>query len=235
MLPPFRLVGNEGPISAPPPLPSRLLRRVLGDGKHRIGEHVLIAGCHSGEIAEWMEGFGFDVEAIDDSHERVSARQRCGTRFEIQFARLDGTIELGNAPYDLILADRLNLHQANLLGLSARLATAELLAHLKPGGELVVVQEPDHPGHHSVACWTRHLACFPGRLETFEYPTPLFSRDMYRWMVRGVRPDPFLTVSLKIPSERLSLLEWCDHAKRGLLTSSSCCQLEQHASIPHAA
>lgn len=235
MLPPYRIIGNDVRVASPPPLPSRLLRRVLGDGKHIVGEHVLIAGSHSGEIAEWMDGLGFDVEAIDDSQERVLARQRCGTRVDIQFARLDGSVELGEMPFDLILADRLNLHQDNLLGLSARLATAELLAHLKPGGELVIVQEPDHPGHHSVACWTRHLACFPGRLETYEYPTPFLRRQLSRWVAGLTRPDPFLTVSLKIPQERLTLLEWCEHANRGLLTSASCCSQENVCKLPRAA
>jgi hypothetical protein len=219
-----------------PPLPARLLRRILIDGNHTIGQHVLIAGDHCGEMAEWLDELGFDVEAIDDSKERLSARQTSGAKFEIHFAKLDGTDDLGDNPFDLIIADELNLHRDNLLGLPARLATAELLAQLKSEGELVVVREPGNLGHHDVACWTRHLACFPGRLETFEYPTPLFSREMYQWLVRGVRPEPFLTVSLKIPAERLSLTEWCEHARRGLLTSSaSCCAVKTFSLPSHAA
>lgn len=213
---------------ASPPLPARLLRRILIDGNHTIGEHVLIAGDHCGEMAEWLDELGFDVEAIDDSRERLSARQQSGARFEIHFATLDGSDDLGDEPFDLIIADELNLHRENLLSERARIATAELLAQLKPQGELVVVREPGHRGHHGVACWTRHLACFPGRLETYEYPTPLFSREMYEWVFHGIRPEPFLTVSLKTPPERLSLQEWCEHAHRGLITSStSCCESVQ--------
>lgn len=216
--------------SSTPPLPARLLRRILIDGNHNIGEHVLIAGEHCGEMAEWLDELGFDVEAIDDSMERLSAKQHSGARFEIRFAKLDGSDDLGDNPFDLIIADELNLHRENLLHLRSRIATAELLAQLKPQGELVIVREPENPGHHDVACWTRHLACFPGRLETFEYPTPIFSRAMYRWVVRRVRPEPFLTVSLKTPPERLTLQEWCKHAERGLLTSSaSCCGIIQQS------
>lgn len=211
---------------ARPPLPARLLRRVLIDGNHNIGEHVLIAGDHCGEMAEWLDELGFDVEAIDDSRERLSARQSSGARFEIHFAQLDGSDSLGDEPFDLIIADELSLHRENLLCLRARQATAELLAQLKPSGELVVVREPGNPSRHDVACWTRHLACFPGRLETVEYPTPIFSREMYRWVTSGVRPEPFLTVSLKIPAEQLSMHDWFQHAQRGLLTNSNCCAAE---------
>jgi len=233
MLRPFR---PDSESESRPPLPARLLRRILVDGNHTIGEHVLIAGEHCGEMAEWLDELGFDVEAIDDSMERLSARQRSGARFEIHFAKLDGSERLTETPFDLIIADELNLHRDNLLGLPARQATAELLSQLKPQGELVIVREPGNPGQHDVACWTRHLACFPGHLETFEYPTPLFSREMMRWVVRGVRPEPFLTVSLKIPPESLSLMEWCRHAQRGLLTSSTCCySLEQSQPTRRAA
>lgn len=224
MLRPYRPNAHQFATVAPPPLPARLLRRILVDGNHTIGQHVLIAGDHSGEMAEWFDELGFDVEAIDDSMERLSARQGF-LRFEIRFAKLDGTDDLGSCPYDLIIADELNLHRENLLCLRSRLATAELLAQLKPDGELVIVHEPGKPGRHDIACWTRHLACFPGRLETFEYPTPVFSRAMYRWVVMGERPEPFLTVSFKTPIERLALEDWCRHAERGLLTgSTSCCQ-----------
>jgi len=229
MLRPYRPFDSEALPPGIPPLPARLLRRVLIDGNHTIGEHVLIAGEHSGAMAEWLDELGFEVEAIDDSLERLSARQRSGARFEIHFARLDGTDDLGDSPFDLIIADELQMHRDNLLGLRARKATAELLAHLRPQGELVIVREPGHPSPHDVACWTRHLACFPGQLETYEYPTPLFSRAMYHWVVDGVRPDTFLTVSMKTPPERLSMLEWCRHAQRGLLTSSTpCCGVVQN-------
>ncbi len=225
MLRPFPSDGLSHISVTQPPLPARLLRRVLVGGNHTIGQHVLVAGDHCGEMAEWLDELGFDVEAIDDSMERLSARQHSGARFEIHFAKLDGSDNLG-APYDLIIADDVNMHRENLLSLRARVATAELLAQLKPEGELVIVREPGTLGHHDVACWTRHLACFPGKLETIEYPTPLFSREMYQWMVRGIRPEPFLTVSLKVPAEQLSMAEWCEHAQRGLLTSSTCCMTE---------
>jgi hypothetical protein len=222
MLQPYRPHDSDR-IYSPPPLPARLLRRILVGGNHTIGEHVLVAGEHSGEMAEWLDELGFDVDAIDDSTERISASRHCGARFDIHFARLDGTDDLGDNPFDLIIADELNMHRDNLLGVPARLATAELLAQLKPRGELVIVREPGNRGHHDAACWIRHLACFPGELETFQYPTPLFSREMFQWIARGIRPEPFLTVALKTPLERLSLEQWCGHARRGVPTTSSCC------------
>src|SRR5262245_29716045 len=76
MLRPFRPSESDFIPKTRPPLPARLLRRILIDGNHTIGQHVLIAGVHCGETAEWLDELGFDVEAIDDSTERLSARQR---------------------------------------------------------------------------------------------------------------------------------------------------------------
>lgn len=224
MLRPFQTTDSGCLSVVRPPLPARLLRRILIGGNHTIGQHVLIAGDHCGELAIWLDELGFDVEAIDDSSERLSATQRSGARFEIRFAKLDGSDDLANDPFDLIIADELNLHRNNLLSVRSRQATAELLAHLKPCGELVIVREPGNLGHHDIACWTRHLACFPGVLETYEYPTPWFSREMYDRLIRGVRTEPFLTISLKAPAERFTLQDWFQHAQQGLpMATATCC------------
>jgi len=236
MIHPYSSHECDSHSAANPPLPLRLLRRILIGGKHTIGQHVLIAGDHCIEMAEWMDELGFDVETIDDSMERLSARRQSGARFNIHFARLDGSDVIADEPFDLIIADELNLHRENLLSLKSRMATAELLAGLNPGGELVVVREPGNQNHHNAACWTRHLACFPGRLEAVEYPTPFFSREMLLWMTRGVRPEHFLTVSLQIPLDRLSEIEWAQHAQRGILTGSvACCRQEPSHSERRAA
>ena len=214
-----------------PPLPMRLLRRILVGGHHTIGEHVLIAGNHSGEMAHWLDGLGFDVEAMDDSRERLATSRRSGVRFEIHFSCLDEASEFSDEVFDLIIADELTLHRENLLCLKSRLGTARLLSRLKPGGELVVVREPGHAMPHDATCWTRHLACFPGRLEIIDYPAPLLSRETWTWLTGRGRPEHFLTVTLRTPSERLSEIEWYQHAQRGLLTSSApCCSQSQTVS-----
>ena len=232
MLRPYRPTDREAASTRKPPLPLRLLRRILIGGHHSIGEHVLIAGNHSGEMAEWLDALGFDVEAIDDSSERLAATKQCGTRFEIHFSNLDESSEVSEELFDLIIADELVLHRDNLLCLKSRLATANLLSRLKPGGELVIVREPGHGMPHDATCWTRHLACFPGRLETVEYPIPWFSRETWMWLTGSGRPEHFLTVSLRSPSERLSEVEWGQHARRGLLTSTATCCPQTQAGSP---
>ena len=230
MLRPYQPAASEAASPKQPPLPLRLLRRILIGGRHTIGEHVLIAGNHCGEMAEWLDELGFDVEAIDDSSERLAATKKCGGRFEIHFSNLDESTDVSEELFDLIIADELVLHRENLLCLKSRLATAHLLSRLKPGGELVVVREPGHGMPHDATCWTRHLACFPGRLEAVEYPIPWFSRETWKWLTGQGHPERFLTVSLRAPSEPLAELEWSLHARRGLLTSNaSCCSQAQDA------
>jgi hypothetical protein len=232
MLRPYHPAATEAASKKLPPLPLRLLRRILIGGSHTIGEHVLIAGNHCGEMAEWLDELGFDVDAIDDSTERMAATKKCGARFEIHFSNLvDGDSDgSSDGLFDLIITDELVLHRDNLLCLKSRLATAHLLSLLKPHGEFVVVREPGLGMPHDATCWTRHLACFPGRLESVEYPIPWFSRETWTWLTGRGHLEHFLSVSLRAPAERLTELEWSQHARRGLLSgNATCCSKAQVA------
>ena len=112
-----------------------------------------------------------------------------------------------------------------------RVVTARFLSRLKPGGDLVVIREAgcgpsgdsSNSTAHDAVCWTRHLACFPGQLETTEFPAPWFSHSTWHWMLgRGSTPAE-LMVSLRIPAERLTVEQWQDHARRGLPTGATGC------------
>src|SRR5579871_6735119 len=99
MIRPYILDNFDATAATKLPLPMRLLRRILIGGKHTIGQHVLIAGDHCSEIAQWLDELGFDVEAIDDSVERLTARQKSGARFEIHFASLEESDFATNEPF----------------------------------------------------------------------------------------------------------------------------------------
>ena len=196
------------------PRPSRqLLKRVLVGGGHSIGQRVLVIGTGCGELIEWLNSLGFDVDSLGKSSLELTAG------------------ESSRSMFDLILVDDFDRYRGSLLDLSLRLVTAQLLSRLKPGGDLVVIRaaargpmdDSSTSTSHDAVCWTRHLACFPGRLETTEFSASWFSRSTWHWMLgRGSAPAE-LTVSLRIPSERLTVEQWQDHARRGLLTGAAAC------------
>lgn len=197
------------------PRPSRqLLKRVLVGGGHSIGQRVLVAGTGCDELIEWLNSLGFEVDSLGWTPPELTAG------------------DAGGSAFDLILMNDFERYRGSLLELGLRLMTAQLLSRLKPGGDLVVIhdaaREPtgDSSGNtaHDAACWTRHLACFPGQLETTQFPAPWFSRSTWnRLLGRGCAPAES-TVSLRTPSERLTVEQWREHARRGLLTGAdSCC------------
>ncbi|MBC8113386.1 MAG: hypothetical protein H7062_03345 [Candidatus Saccharimonas sp.] len=206
--------ANNDADSVMRPRPSaQLLRRVLVRGGHSIGQHVLVAGTGCDELTDWLNALGFDVETLGD-------------------ATLESAVgESHLSAFDLILVDDLEQYRANLLELSLRLVTAQLLSCLKPGGDFVVIRDAasgsigssTHSILHDAVCWTRHLACFPGRLETAEFPAPWFSRNTLHWLLGHGSAPAELAVSLRAPAERLTIAEWQEHARRGLLTGATFC------------
>ena len=197
------------------PRPSRqLLKRVLVGGGHSIGQRVLVAGTGCDELIEWLDSLGFDVDSLGETPLELTAGDSSGSAF------------------DLILVDDFERYRGGLLELGLRLMTAQLLSRLKPGGDFVVIQDAargpmgDSSSNtaHDAVCWTRHLACFPGQLATNVFPTPWFSRSTWHWMLGQGSAPAELTVSLRTPSERLTVEQWQEHARRGLLTgAASCC------------
>jgi len=205
--------GEDAGFVMRPRLSMQLLKRVLVDGGHSIGQRVLVAGTGCDELIEWLNSLGLDADSLG----KTSIESTAGDSIESMF--------------DLILVDDFDRYRGNLLDLGLRSVTAQLLSRLKPGGDLVVIRDAargpvgdsSNSTSHDAVCWTRHLACFPGRLETTEFSASWFSRSTWNWMLgRGAVPAE-LTVSLRIPSERLTVEQWQDHARRGLLTGAACC------------
>lgn len=215
----------ESSRNAPSLMPARLLRRVLVGRGHSIGKRVLVIGS-DGALAEWLFELGYEVASENDEPRQLSQFVAEPHDFNLASCGEQASPE-GDELFHLVLIDGRDSHHDSLLELSRRRMTARLLAKLKPGGDLVVLRPSAKSAIHNAACWARHLACFPGRLETEELPRSWLERlavwqrknaDVFRSSQRD------LVVSFRIPQEPLSTLEWQQHAQRGLLTGSgSCC------------
>ena len=185
-----------------------------------------MAGTGCDELTDWLITLGFEVETLSDA------------------ALGSAVFDSHQSAFDLILVDELGQYRGSLLELSSRLVTAQLLSCLKPGGDFVVIRDaafgsngsPTRIASHDAACWTRHLACFPGQLETAEFPAPWFSRNTWLWLLGHGSAPAELAVSLRTPAERLSIAEWQEHARRGLLTgAASCCSAAMPVQHQHRA
>lgn len=209
-------------------VPVRLLKQVLVGHGVKLGGRVLVVGCGSGDLVAFLDGLAYDVNAIDDSYPSLESARRRFPQFDFQYSRIDDSLPATAGTFDLILVQDLSVYHGSLLDLRSRTATANLLSCVKPGGDLVFVNQavPSHDGTagHEASCWKRHLSCFPGHLETVSYPESWWQRAEWDWLLGRRDHRHFFTVSLQLHSQKLERDLWCDLARRGLKTGTGeCC------------
>jgi len=151
-------------------LPNRLIKRILTVHGVKIGGQVLVAGCADGELVALLDHLSYDVMGVDDSHDRVSIARDAFPQFDFRYERLEESPPAADHQFDMVIVQDLQAYRQNLMDLGCRRATANLITCLKPRGDLVFVRPQENHGRgcawHNVSCWKRHLACFPGELET---------------------------------------------------------------------
>lgn len=208
--------------------PVSLWQRLLIDHEMPLGGRVLVIGCRHPEVVAYLDGCSFDVDGVDDQPANVAAAARQYPNYNFTFARLEEQSPTAPHEVDLVLVHEADLYQRNLLEPQLRQATAQLLACLKPHGQLVFVRrlagDQEAEAGHQAGCWSRHLACFPGETELTVLPDPWFSPATWNWL-RGKSPrGRHLLIRHEVPLKLLSPLEWFSYARRGQgATSARCC------------
>lgn len=222
--------------------PVRLWHRLLVDSHVPFGGRVLVIGCRHPEVVEYLDECSFDVAGLDDRAGTVAAANRLFPKFTFSFGRLDEPLPAMNHAFDLVLVHDAEAFCRDLIDVSVRWVTANLLACLKPHGQLFVIRRLSGAAEvgtgHQRSCWLKHLACFPGVTETVELADPWFSRSTWNWL-RGRSPRGYhLVVRHEIPLELYSREAWIRCARRGQLNGRrSCCASAAavNSSLPRAA
>lgn len=225
-------VSNMPSQRWPFPELSRLLNAEFANRGDVGMRRVLVTGDAGGELVTWLRALGLEVVSFDETVRELR------------------TAPQNDAGFELVFAVDPNSPQSNLLDISSRARTARLLSQLRPSGRLLVLSpreaRPSRPlslvtdadyasersftGGHDVACWVRHLACFPGKHQVIRVHSFLPSRSVWSWMFGASVPpadrDQLSSsiVSLRIPAEPVTAAAWQDHVRRGLLTGSACCE-----------
>lgn len=208
-------------------LPLRMLKQILVSRDVPFGGRVLVAGCGHGDLVAFLDEIAYQVEAITDSPAEIDDARKRFPQYEFHYARLDEAVAAPPDVFDLILVQDLCVYKKNLLDLGTRSATANLLACLKPGGDLVFVRKQEGRvgcgAGHEASCWKRHLACFPGQLSIHHYPESFFCRSSWDWLCGERDHGDYFTVTLQAPPEKLNRNFWRDFARRGLMTGQGAC------------
>lgn len=207
--------------------PVRLWQRLLVDSHVPMGGRVLVIGCRQPEVVEILSECSFDVAGIDDDPVQVDAANRLFPRYTFSFSHLDQPLAAMNCAFDLLLVHEVDAYRHDLLDASARLVTANLLACLKPRGQLFVIRRfagaQDVSAGHQADCWTKHLACFPGTTLRDQFADPWFSRSTWNWLWHRALRGSHLVVRHEVPLELYARDAWIRCARRGQLHGRAAC------------
>jgi SAM-dependent methyltransferase len=177
------------------------------------GARILDAGCSGGELTRFLHELGMEPVGLDPSEEAVAAAKRQAPHLSYYCARTEQRLPVTSKQFDLVLARELHPYDGDLFSLEAARSTANLLACLRPGGELILISRiapgiEDHPGGHLRSCFARHLGAFPGLCRVSFLPDPLFCRSTLRWMLGAQPRCGYATAALRIPETPIELEEW---------------------------
>ena len=224
---PFRPLECER--IAAPGLPRRLLRHLFRTGKISVGSKVLDAGCGQGELTRFLDELAIDASGIDESPDGIAVARSAAGHLTYLCCRSSSSVPLPAQSFDVVLARKLSEHQGNLFSREALLATAHLLATVRPLGCLILVSrlEPrwsNQPGGHLQTCFQQHLESFPGLRHVSYLVDSLTDKTTWKWMLGQQPRAGFITAALTLSQTVRTCREWeqiADQAASG--RSRTCC------------
>lgn len=207
--------------------PVRLWHRLLVDSHVPFGGRVLVIGCRHPEVVEILDECSFDVSGMDDQPATVETANRLFPKFSFTIGRLDEPLPEMTHAFDLVLVHEVEAYRRDLLDVSVRLVAANLLACLKPHGQMFAIRRlsgtVDVDAGHSRECWLKHLSCFPGVTETVQFSDPWFSRSTWNWLCGRSPRGSHLVVRHEVPLELYSRDAWIRCARRGQTNGRGAC------------
>lgn len=223
----FQLTRPD-PIPAPG-LPRRLLRHLFLPQNLGVGGRLLDVGCGTGDLTQFCHLLGVESVGLDEHADRVSAARRAAPQLDFFHVDLDQPLPVLDQTFDIVLARDLAAHRRNMQSAETLAATANLLATVRPGGQLVLLARADHDGGssddwHASDCLARHLKSFPGSPCVVDLRDPLTPFAAVRWML-GRRTQPgFRIGTVTTPREPICRRQWMDFAAAaGQRVPGACC------------
>jgi hypothetical protein len=208
--------------------PVGLWHRLLVDSDVPFGGRVLVVGCRHPEVAATLGACSFDVDVLDDPQSTVEAAGRLFPKFSFTFSHLHDTSPIPAHSFDLVLVHEAATYRRDLLDASVRAATANILACLRPRGQVFFIRrlagDAEILAGHTIRCWTRHLSCFPGVTETAVIFDSWFARSTWNWMLGRAPRGSHLVVRHELPLELIGRDAWQRCVRRGQISGrEGCC------------
>lgn len=201
--PPLRSDFDSNNLAAEIPRP--VLGQLLESQKIGLGARVLDVGSAVGSLAETFAWLGIDVCRGEET----------GIADDFIFIQGETPSSQGNKrePFDAVIVRDHAQYAGDLFGSDALTFTAALLSSLRPGGVLVYldhfdIAKEDRCVEHGIACWVRHLSCFPGVCRVAQIPFGFGRYAPWSLLIRRQSPAAWRTISVRIPESPVLPTEW---------------------------
>lgn len=199
-----------GQANAALPVSPRVLDRLLRRAGISRGGTVLDVGSRADLVVQYLQNKGYNAWGVSPETEAVSGEQaNTGDAPRIQFGHLAASLPVQPHSADLVLVRDVALYRPAQADPESLATTANLLAALRPGRELMLIEPPQSGAKHAadsplVDAWSEHFAAFPGRLkiETVRIRPFLFG------LFGGGPSIEFRLAGFKVAAQPRSRLEW---------------------------
>lgn len=199
-----------GRATASLPVSPRVLDRWLRRARVGRGGTVLDIGSGADAVVQHLQALGYDAWGVCPSEEAADSEAPQDEETpRIQYGRLAASLPIQPHTADLVLVRDVALYRPVQADPESLTATANMLAALRPGREMMLIEPaqpgPDHSAHEPlVDAWSDHFSAFPGRLkmETIRIRPALFG------LFGGGPSFEFRLAGFKVPGQARTRLEW---------------------------
>lgn len=135
------------------------------------GGTVLDIGSGADAVVQHLQALGYDAWGVCPSEEAADSEAPQDEETpRIQYGRLAASLPIQPHTADLVLVRDVALYRPVQADPESLTATANMLAALRPGREMMLIEPaqpgPDHSAHEPlVDAWSDHFSAFPGRLK----------------------------------------------------------------------
>lgn len=228
-------IRSDGDPPLPDPgLPRRLLRYLFETGHVAIGSRVLDVGCGGGSLLRFLNELCLDATGLDESPQNIETARALAPELSLYCGRAQDPLPFAEHTFNLVLARDLSVYEGELFSYGALLSTARLLAAIRPGGHLLIVQQvpnpaPYAPSMHQDVCFLRHLQMFTKEANCRRIST------RWNWIPWRRSTVEYQVASVQVPVRARSLKEWLKIGRRIATEGLNCDCRAQPVALRHVA
>lgn len=191
--------------------PRAMIRRLLLDHEIGLASRILIVGLAQAPLGSRLQHLGLEVSQLDESSAQVMCGRRASAEVTIDHWREGEPVPVNAQSFDLVLIREHSAFRESLVTPQMALTLADLLAVLRPGGNLILSDQLADEGRiagHEPERLQQMLSQFPGLVRQFTFRESLFSTESLRRLASLRTRRRRTMLSLTLPQVSIERNQW---------------------------